>query len=514
VHRLRDRLARLHRDPDARVIETHISFVILAGAHAWKIKKAVDLGFLDFSTLARRHRFCREELRLNRRLAPTLYLDVVAVCGTPQDPHLGEPGPVLEYAVYMARFPDDEQLDRVLSRGALDPDACRQIARQVAAFHAGAPRARAATPYGALTAVRAPMMENFEQLAACVPTALSRATLNALRTWTRAELDRRRGALRSRKRAGHVRECHGDLHLANMAWHHDELVVFDCIEFSPDLRWIDTASDLAFLLMDLDHRAQPTLAAHVLNTYLAHTGDYDALAVIDLYRVYRALVRAKVACIRARQSPGTPDAAAVAEVRELVALARGYTRRPPPVLVITCGVSGSGKSWLARQVAAQVPAIWLRSDVERKRLAGLDPHSRTDSAPGQGLYSARMTQRTYARLRALSRTALASGHSVVVDATFLTAAERAGFLELAQRARIPVRILATEAPETVLRERVRERAARGQDPSEADEAVLDRQLAARQPFTRAERTRVIAIDTHAPLDTGALVRRLRAARRR
>jgi len=514
VQALRDHLARKARDPAARVIETHISFVILAGRHAYKIKKAVDLGFLDFSTLALRRRYCREELRLNRRQAPTLYLDIVEVRGDERRPRVGGTGAVLEYAVRMARFPDGEQLDRVLAAGRLQEAQVDQIAGAVADFHAAAPHAPAGTPYGRLAAVRAPMTQNFEQLAPCVPGGLTAPELERLRDWTLRQLTALRGAIAARRRAGFVRECHGDLHLANMAWHDGALVVFDCIEFSAPLRWIDTASDLAFLLMDLDHRGHPELAARLLNGYLSRSGDYGALAVLDLYRVYRALVRAKVACIRASQAPVKAAAASRSEVRELAQLALGYAARRAPVLVITSGVSGSGKSWLAARLCAHMPAIWLRSDVERKRMAGLAATGRSRSGLGAGLYSARMNRRTYTRLRQLAGRALAAGHSVVVDAAFLRRADRAAFATLAERAGCAMHILQLEAPAPVLEKRITERANTGRDPSEATTGVLRRQLAARENLSAAERARAIRIDTRQAPDITALAKRLQSGRAR
>lgn len=503
---LRDHLARKARDPDAQLIETHISFVILAGRHAFKIKKPVDLGFLDFSTLALRRRFCREELRLNRRLAPDLYLDVVEIRGDPHHPHLGEPGPVLDYAVRMVRFPHREQLDRVLADGRMREDQIDRMAGAVAGLHGRAPRVSPQSPYGRLAAVRAPMLQNFEQLEPCVPAGLTAAEHARLRDWTTARLAALRHVLAARRRAGFVRECHGDLHLANMAWHENALVVFDCIEFSAALRWIDTASDLAFLLMDLDHRGRPELAARLLNGYLSASGDYGALAVIDLYRVYRALVRAKVACIRAGQDPRGPGQA---EVHALAQLALRYATGRAPVLVLTSGVSGSGKSWLAAQLAAQLPAIWLRSDVERKRLAGMAATGRSRSGMNRGLYTPGMNRRTYTRLRRLATQGLDAGHSVVVDAAFLRRADRAAFADLAARTGCGFHILHTDAPAPVLAQRITRRARGAGDPSEATVEVLHRQLASREMLSGPELQYSFEIDTTRTVDIGAIVARMR-----
>ncbi|MDX1594699.1 MAG: phosphotransferase, partial [Gammaproteobacteria bacterium] len=284
------------------VLETHVSWVLLTGPYAYKIKKPVDLGFLDFSTLAARRHFCEEELRLNRRLAPRLYRDLVALTGSPDDPRLGGPGEPFEFAVRMVQFPQEALLDRVLTRGALTGRHVDALARMIAAFHAVAAVAGDDRPHGEPDLVFHPVRENFVQIDPLLDEPVERARLERLRDWSIQRYHASRGLLVERKAGGFVRECHGDLHLGNLLLDGEGVTAFDCLEFSPALRWIDVQSDLAFLLMDLvEHQANP-FAHRLLDGYLAESGDYGGLALQPFYQVYRALVRAKVAAIRGAQA--------------------------------------------------------------------------------------------------------------------------------------------------------------------------------------------------------------------
>lgn len=499
-----DRLiAALHRpecyphpaDP-VEHIETHISHVFLAGDYAYKVKKPVALGFLDFSTLARRKHFCEEEIRLNGRLAPKIYLGVVAITGTEEAPRVGGEGETLEYAVRMRRFPQEGLLTRL----PVTAELADRIAERVAEFHAAIPAAPADSDYGSPRAVLAPMRENFTQIRARLADPPIRARLAALEDWTLACWRALEPVLRTRRAEGHIRECHGDMHRGNIALVEDELIIFDGIEFNPGLRWIDTLSELAFLVMDLEEGGEPRTARRLLNRYLELTGDYAGLQVLDLYKVYRAMVRAKVTAIRLGQGGlGAQEAAQDrADLGRYLGLAERYVERRLPRLVLTHGVSGTGKSRLALALRERLPLVHIRSDVERKRLFGLKAEAR--SAPpglGAGIYSAEASERTYARLLGLAELILSAGYSPLVDAAFLRQAERRAFLALADRLQVPCTILDLWAPESVLRARVAERAARGQDPSEAGIEVLEHQLRTEEPLTAAELHRSIRLDTRA-----------------
>jgi hypothetical protein len=287
------------RYPDgvARVewVQTHISWVLLAGDFAYKIKKPVKLSFLDFSTLALRHEYCQEELRLNRRFATELYLDVVGIYNTPQDPQWQGPGAPIEYAVRMHRFEESARLDHVCARGELQARQVSALADTVVAFHQAAAMAAAGSHFGSGEHILQPALDNFTDLLRVLPDKALQTRLSALRTWTLTRFKQLAPLMQARQQAGRVRECHGDLHLANMVLIKGRVQLFDCIEFNEDLRWMDVASEIAFVYIDLLAHDQPGLANWFLDEMLSRSGDYEAARVLRFYAVYRAMVRAKVA---------------------------------------------------------------------------------------------------------------------------------------------------------------------------------------------------------------------------
>jgi aminoglycoside phosphotransferase family enzyme/predicted kinase len=478
-------------DPAPRVdlVETHISWVLLAGEFAYKIKKPITLPFLDFSTLAKRRNYCEIELRLNRRFAPWLYLAVVAITGTPDQPQIGGAGDPIEFAVKMRRFDDDARLDRVCTRGALTPQHLSELARTLVSFHRDAAAAPAASNFGAPAGILSPVLENFEGLQALLPAPQWQDRLEALRAWSRAEFGRLQPQFVARQAAGRVRECHGDLHLGNLALIDGHVTLFDCIEFSEALRWIDVASDIAFTHVDLlDHR-QPGLACWFLNEWLSHSGDHDAVPLLRFYAVYRAMVRAKVAAIRAGQAAGDPR-----EAQHYITLAEQIASPPRPRLIITHGLSGCGKSLASTRLLlgdTRASTLRLRSDVERKRLFGLALQDSSSSPVDGGIYRPDVRQRTYRHLQGLARQQLAAGWSVVVDAAFLKRAERAAFAAMAAEMDAEFFILAPQATPTQLRERIVARRQSGSDASEATLAVLDQQMASIEALDANERTHLL-----------------------
>ncbi len=496
VERLLEPRAWRHAVGEVRLIETHISWVLLAGDYAYKIKKPLELGFLDYGTLARRRAACDEELRLNRRTAPELYLDVVAIAGPAQAPVVGGDGPVLDYAVRMRRFDQAALFGALLAEGRLDGPLIDQVARHVAEFHAAAAVAAPGGGYGDADAVRAPARQNFAQLRERLDAPELLAELAAIERWAEAEFARLRPAFDRRLAAGHVREGHGDLHLGNLVLLGAEPRLFDAIEFNPALRWIDVVADAAFLVMDLEAHGRADLANRFLDAWLARTGDYAALALLPWYQCYRAMVRAKVAAIRLEQLAGARRALALDECRGYLALAARYTRPRRAALWVASGPSGAGKTSQSQPLVEARGAIRLRSDVERKRLAGLAAEAESGSGLGAGLYTSEASRRTYARLAELARTVIAAGRPALIDATCLARGQRDAFRALARELGAPCVVLAFEAPPEVLRARVRERAARGGDASEADLAVLEAQLATREPPgpDEAADTLIIATD--------------------
>jgi uncharacterized protein len=488
-------------------IETHISHVFLAGDYAYKVKKPVDLGFLDFSTLERRRFFCEEEIRLNGRLAPHVYLDVVPITGREDDPRMGGAGEPLEYAVRMRRFPQD----CLLTRLPVTPELAERIAERVAAFHGEIPAAAADSGFGTPEAVLRPMRNNFAQIRARVRDPEALARLAPLETWTVRRWEALTSVIQARLAEGWVRECHGDMHRGNIALVDQEILIFDGIEFNPELRWIDTMSEVAFLVMDLDEAEEAGPARRLLNRYLELGGDYGGLAVLDLYKVYRAMVRAKVTAIRLGQSDVEPEEARRdwAEYERYVELAGRYVHTRRPRLILTHGVSGTGKTRLATGLRERLPLIHVRSDIERKRLFGLPAEARTQPGGlGAGIYTPEAGERTYARLLALARTILDAGYDALVDAAFLRADQRRPFLALAGRLGVECVILDLRAPEGVLRERVAAREAEGRDPSEAGITVLERQLQTREPLSVLEQRLAMMVETAESGAQERLVRQL------
>lgn len=496
-----------------RLIETHISSILLTGAYAYKLKKPLRLSFLDFSTLARRRECCAEEVRLNRRLAPEVYLGVVPILGSVEDPRLAGEGEAIEYAVKMREFPQAALLDAMLMAGEIDALHIDQLAEAIAGFHAGAERAAGDSPYGSPTQVLALALENFDDVFARLRGDEDRPGLQGLLAWTRQRGAALSAAFAARKRDGFVRECHGDLHLGNIAWVDGRVQAFDGIEFNEGLRWIDVASDVAFLFMDLSERGHPAKAWRFLNRYLERAGDYGAMAVLEFYLVYRALVRAKVSYIRSGQEHLEPAErkAALAAFHAYLRYAEACTIRRRSVLIITHGFSGSGKTQFSQMVLERVGAIRLRADVERKRLHGLRSEQPSASPPDGGIYGPAATQLTYEGLVHQARRVLASGFPVILDGTFLSRWQRSLAQDLADSTQSAFLIVDCQAPTAELCRRVAARQRVALDASEATVAVLERQMDKAEPLSEDEMPFVLRVDTVQDIAEEAVARVLGAA---
>ena len=495
-------------------LETHISYVLLTGRFAYKIKKAVDFGFLDFTTLAARRFYCEEELRLNRRLAPALYLSVVPITGKVEAPRMGGEGPALEYAVKMREFPQEALASRLLDRGEIGAPAIDGLAASVARFHGEIEVAAPDAGFGAPDTVIPTAVENCATLARLADSAEERDEIEALAGWTRSEADRVRGALTRRLQQGFVRECHGDLHLGNIARIDGELTIFDCIEFNRGFRWIDVMSEVAFLVMDLEYRRRADLAHRFLDAYLEVTGDYAGLEVLRFYLVYRALVRAKVARLRAAQLAEGDRREAVVEARVHEKLATAYAATPRRGVVITHGLSGSGKTTLSQGLIDTLAAVRVRSDVERKRLHGVGRLDRGGAGIEQGLYGSEATEATYARLALLARGIVAGGFIAVLDAAFLKRQQRDLLRRVARELKVPFVIVDFVADESILRERIARRAAADTDASDADLAVLEHQLRTGERLADDELEDVVRYDANAPIERSRLADAWRGLRER
>lgn len=459
-----------------QLIETHISWVILTGQFAYKIKKPVNFGFLDFSTLDKRHHCCKEELRLNQRSSDDLYLDVVAIRESTGRMSVGGVGETVEYAVKMRQFDPQALLSELLAKDQVPLESFFALGYRIGAFHGIAAVAETSSAWGDYDAVTGPVIENFVQIHERIKGEDS-DLLITLQARVDEDLIRLKPLLQTRKQHGFIRELHGDLHAGNIALIDQQWVAFDCIEFNPNLRWIDTASDVAFLVMDLEYRGYAAEANRFLNGYLEYTGDYGLLDLLPFYKSYRAMVRAKVAILRWQQTADEKARSGLIEdFRGYLQYCVTLQERPAPFLAMMMGVSGSGKSTVAKQVASEYGAIHIRSDAVRKRLYGMAPDAVSPESLRDELYSEQTSEKTFASMVALADSLLQQGYAVIVDATFIRRHTRQPFVALAKAQHVPLIILHCKASEAELAQRIRRRELRGGDASEAGVEVMRQQL--------------------------------------
>ena len=477
------------------LIETHISWVLLAGDYVYKIKKPIVLDFLDFGTLEKRRHCCEEEIRLNRPWAPDLYLGVVPISKSDGDVRFSTAGEIVEYAVKMRRFDQALRLDRQLEAGFLSVEDMRELGQNIADRHAAAEVAGDDARQRLVGQAIHWFWENFDHLG----PILGKDEYDFLYDWTARELAKYEETLWRRYDEGFVRDCHGDLHLGNLVRLPSGITTFDCIEFNPDLRFSDVWADVGFLTMDLLEKERPDLAAHFLNRYLECSGDYEGAQLLDLYFVYRCLVRAKVAAILAKERVSEAERDAdIVGAREYCDMARRQASKGPRMLIVMSGLSGSGKTWLSGQLMAKMPAIRIRSDIERKRLFGIAETADSGSGIGTGIYDRDADRATYERLIQLAGLLLRANHHVILDAAFLEPEQRLAAIAIAREAGCKSVLLSVEAPEETLRQRIREREAASGEASEANIRVLEHQLASYEPPGPDEAA--MTVDTSSDLD--------------
>jgi hypothetical protein len=490
VEALRQPGAYPHEPADVELAQTHISLVFLAGDRVYKVKKPVNLGFLDYTTLDRRRRFCEEEVRLNRRLAPDVYLGVVPITRAPDGSlHVGGSGETVEVAVEMRRLPAIRMLDSLLVSGAIDNEQMGALADLLVRFHSKAATGAGVDEHGTPEAIAFNVRENFEQTEAfAAPPGLSagagaRTVSPALHAFLSIAAGRflagERDLLERRVREGRIREGHGDLHAGNICLTGEGIKIYDSIEFAPRLRCGDVACDLAFLAMDLDHRGFRGFSRYLVRRYAERAGDVELERLLGFYKSYRAIVRAKVASFAAVEPELAPPEREQKRLEALRYFHLAAAYELPPVLILTCGLPASGKSTAARRLSAPFEAVILRSDTRRKVLAGLSPTQRASAGFGSGIYTPDMTERTYRSLLEDAEAALRAGRSVVVDASFSRAAQRKPFADLAETLGAPLLVAEAAAPEETIRARM---AARTRDFGEVSDADFGVYLGMRQTY--------------------------------
>ncbi|MBI2887398.1 MAG: AAA family ATPase [Chloroflexi bacterium] len=482
-------------------IQTHISHLFLTPDRVYKVKKPVDFGFLNFTTFEQRRHFCQQELVLNRRVSPDVYLDVVEVRRAPDGTiAVGGDGEVVEHAVMMRRLPTERSLDRLLANNQVTEEMVRSLARVTGGFHQQAATSPEIQRYGTPEAVAGPVGENFQQTQSYVGRTFSPLKYQRLQEYSTAFLKSHRDLLARRATGGRVRDCHGDLHCAQVFVTDEGVRIIDCIEFTERFRYSDVASDMAFMAMDLDQFGRHDLSRVFVDTWAEVTGDREALQLLDFYKVYRAYVRGKVESFRL-DDPHIPQAekdAATLRARSYFALAYFYTQKPaPPRLIICGGMVGTGKSTIARYVAGDGGLAVLSSDAVRKRLAAVPLTERHFDAPGTGLYSPEATQRTYGELLRLARQYLEEGHSVVLDATFGRREQRQQAAALAQELGAVFWAVEPVASEGDIRERLERRVQRGGSVSDGRWEIYVHEKTTFEPLEEVPQERHVVVDTSA-----------------
>jgi len=467
-----------HAPKTVELAQTHISYVFIAGDYVYKVKKPVDFGFLDFTTLEKRKFYCEAELRLNKRLAPSIYLDVIAITEdesgrlTP-----GGKGKIIEYAVFMKKLPLDKMLKILLAEGKTDAGTFDKVAAKIAEFHKNAQTGGPIDEMGSPATIRHNHEENFLQTEKYRNITIPAYQYDFIRRYVERFLEVKQPLLEKRVADHKIRECHGDLHLEHICVA-DTVIVFDCIEFNERFRCGDVAAEVAFLTMDLDYNGYTRQAEDFVNAYLKYSGDTDMRALLNFYRCYYAYVRGKVTSFRLDQKelPNSEIDTVKQTASRYFDLAYTYAARlEKPVLLLTAGMIGSGKSYQARNLASRLGADVIRTDVLRKELLNIAPAEKHPDAFGQGIYSLDMSRRTYDKAFELAAEKINRGKPVIIDASFRSRADRALAVNLAGRLQIPFYFIECVCPDEVVKIRLEKRKMETENPSDGRWEILQEQ---------------------------------------
>ena len=479
-----------------QLLQTHISFVLLTGDYAYKIKKAVNFGFLDYSTLEKRQHFCTEELRLNQRGAPELYLEVLPIYQKYEGNFALEPSIFLvEYVLKMRQFPQDSLFVNIFEQGRLSEKNVEDLGFELAKFHARAEVSDYIRKFGEIPSIRDPINNNYLISKKYIGGSQTQKQYKENRQYTELFFAQRGELFASRLENNKIRECHGDLHLKNIALWENRIILFDCIEFNEPFRFVDVMYDVAFATMDLEARGRKDLANAFLNTYIEQTGDWEGVQLLPFYLSRQAYVRANVTAFLMDDPAVTiiEKEQAKTTAAHYYKLAWEYTRSRQGRLILMSGLSGSGKSTVARYLARKINAVHIRSDAVRKHLGGVPLHERG----GDNLYCADMTIKTYHRLLLLGILLAEQGFTIILDAKYDRESFRGDVINLAKSKCISLQIIYCNAPIAVLRSRLQNRTG---DIADATADLLNSQLAAAEPFTELEKVYVTTVDTERDLE--------------
>jgi aminoglycoside phosphotransferase family enzyme/predicted kinase len=484
-----------------RLIQTHVSFIFITDKLVYKIKKPVNFGFLNFTTLDRRRFYCNEEVRLNRRLCPDMYLGVVELRRTHSGATFSGEGEVLDYAVKMRRLPEERMLDRLFREDRVTVEDIRRIACTIGEFHLNAEHNEKIDSFASPDSITRNWEENFQQIDEFCAETVKDRDLRIIRQWVENFLADRQRLFAERISRGFIKDCDGDIHMENICLT-DQVLIFDCIEFNDRFRFSDTAADIAFLLMDFDFQGHSDFSEAFLAEYIAVTGDHGIRPVLDFYKIYRAVVRGKVESLRLHD-PNIPEIDKLAAKERAISyfrLARGYIIRGklPLTLFITCGLMGSGKSTIASRLAVELGIGSLSSDQVRKELSSVPRYSHKFSDYGTGIYGEKLTEATYRKLLDEAETSISAGRSVMVDATFQRKKDRIRFRSAAEKHAACFRIIMTTSSEKVVKKRLDARQANLREVSDGRWELYQRQRDAFDPVGLDEQLQIY-LDTSLPL---------------